>query len=229
MRTISTGDDHLSIAQLEYVARQERDIHYNEEGDLIFRGDYTPEQTSMRQMQLFKIQQEKLDNLLGQVEANNKLMELLKKNFVKDHNLKHKKISHLKVDMEKKKLQKILENKNQKHVKNKPSQTIENMDKSINDIINSARNAGFEVDDKNSRVDLHGRAPINDVEQIVTLSNDKLTKEPIAGQKTFMFSDNDEPLTLTGNQASLNHQKADELFNGPQIDFANKARLINAR
>ena len=164
MRTISTGDDHLSIAQLEYVARQERDIHYNEEGDLIFRGDYTPEQTSMRQMQLFKIQQEKLDNLLGQVEANNKLMELLKKNFVKDHNLKQKKISHLKVDMEKKKLQKILENKNQKHVKNKPSQTIENMDKSINDIINSARNAGFEVDDKNSRVDLHGRAPINDVE-----------------------------------------------------------------
>ena len=53
--------------------------------------------------------------------------------------------------MEKKKLQRILESKKQKHIKNKPSQTIENMDKSINDIINSARNAGFEVDDKNSR------------------------------------------------------------------------------
>ena len=164
MRTISTGDDHLSIAQLEYVARQERDIHYNEEGDLIFKGDYTPEQTSMRQMQLFKIQQEKLDNLLEQVEANNKLMELLKKNFIKDHNLKQKRISNLVVDIEKKKLQKILEKKNQKHAKNKPSQTIENMDKSINDIINSARNAGFDVDEKNSRVDLHGQAPINDVE-----------------------------------------------------------------
>ena len=86
MRTIATGDDHLSIAQLEYVARQERDIHYNEEGDLIFQGDYTPEQTSMRQMQLFKIQQEKLDNLLGQVEENNKLMGLMKKNFTKGHN-----------------------------------------------------------------------------------------------------------------------------------------------
>ena len=89
-------------------------------------------------------------------------MELLKKNFIKDHNHKQKKISNLKVDMEKKKLQKILDNKKQKHIKNKPSQTIENMDKSINDIINSARNAGFEVDDKNSRVDLHGRAPVID-------------------------------------------------------------------
>ena len=44
-----------------------------------------------------------------------------------------------------------------------------------------------------------------------------------------MFSDNDEPLTLTGNQVSMNNQKTDELFTGPQIDFANKARLINAR
>ena len=118
----------------------------------------------MRQMQLFKIQQEKLDNLVGQVEQNNKLMELLKKNFIKGHNHKQKKISNLVVDIEKKKLQKILEKKNQKHAKNKPSQTIENMDKSINDIINSARNAGFEVDDKNSRVDLHGQALIQDVE-----------------------------------------------------------------
>ena len=44
-----------------------------------------------------------------------------------------------------------------------------------------------------------------------------------------MFSDNDEPLTLTGNQISHYNQKADGLFSGPQIDFANKARLINAR
>ena len=66
--------------------------------------------------------------------------------------------------MEKKKLQKVLENKNQKHAKNKPSQTIENMDKSINDIINSARRAGFDLDGKNSLVDLHGHAPFQDEE-----------------------------------------------------------------
>ena len=47
-RTIMTGDDHLSIAQLGYIARQEDDLHYNEEGHLVYQGDYTPEQSAMR-------------------------------------------------------------------------------------------------------------------------------------------------------------------------------------
>ena len=47
-RTIMTGDDHLSIAQLGYIARQEDDLHYNEGGDLVYQGDYTPEQSAMR-------------------------------------------------------------------------------------------------------------------------------------------------------------------------------------
>ena len=40
-RTIATGDDHLSITQLEYMAKRERNNHFNEEGDLMFKGNYT--------------------------------------------------------------------------------------------------------------------------------------------------------------------------------------------
>ena len=59
----------------------------------------------MRQMQLFKIQQEKLDQLMGQVESNDNIMVNLKRNFVSDMNKKQKAISSLKVNLEKEKLQ----------------------------------------------------------------------------------------------------------------------------
>ena len=63
----------------------------------------------MRQMQLFKIQQEKLDQLMGQVESNDNIMVNLKRNFVSDMNKKQKAISSLKVNLEKEKLQQVLD------------------------------------------------------------------------------------------------------------------------
>ena len=60
-------------------------------------------------MQLFKIQQEKLDQLMGQVESNDNIMVNLKRNFVSDMNKKQKAISSLKVNLEKEKLQQVLD------------------------------------------------------------------------------------------------------------------------
>ena len=143
-----TGDDHLSIAQLSYIARQEDDLHYNEEGDLVYQGDYTPEQSAMRQMQLFKIQQEKLNQLHLQIESNNYLMDQLRKNFTKDYNQKQKRIQTLKVTMEKNKLQHILNKKD--YPIEQFTETAELMDKNIEEIIDSARKAGLELEGRNS-------------------------------------------------------------------------------
>ena len=54
-RTIMSGLDHLTMAQQGYMARQMNDQHFNEEGEVVFQGDYSHDQTALRQMQLFKL------------------------------------------------------------------------------------------------------------------------------------------------------------------------------
>jgi len=77
-RTIMSGLDHLTMAQQGYIARQKNDQHYNEEGEVVYQGDYTQDQTALRQMQLFKLQQEKLDQLTEACMDNSQIIENIK-------------------------------------------------------------------------------------------------------------------------------------------------------
>ena len=97
--------------------------------------------------------------------------------------------------MEKNKLQNILDKKD--HRMEQFSETAELMDKNIEEIIDSARKAGLDLEGRNSQEVLHAKPALLDKGQIVTRSHDKgnVTKVTETGLKTLLFSENDDPHT----------------------------------
>jgi len=128
-RTIMSGLDHLTMAQQGYIARQKNDQHYNEEGEVVYQGDYTQDQTALRQMQLFKLQQEKLDQLTEACMDNSQIIENIKQQFVKTFTAKSKKIDALKQQID------FL-----------PSNRSSRLhDKNVDDVLESARRLGIDA------------------------------------------------------------------------------------
>ena len=97
--------------------------------------------------------------------------------------------------MEKNKLQHILDKKD--FPIEQFSETAELMDKNIEEIIDSARKAGLDLEGRNSQEVLHGKPALLDKGEIVTRSHDKgnITKVTETGIKTLLFSENDDPHT----------------------------------
>ena len=99
------------------------------------------------------------------------------------------------MNLEKNKLQHILDKKEFpiEHF----SETAELMDKNIEEIIDSARKAGLDLEGRNSQEVLHSNPALLDKGGIVTRSHDKgnMTKVTETGLKTLLFSENDDPHT----------------------------------
>ena len=97
--------------------------------------------------------------------------------------------------MEKNKLQHILDKKD--YPIEQFSETAELMDKNIEEIIDSARKAGLDLEGRNSQEVLHGKPALIEKGGIVTRSHDKgdATKVIETGHKTLLFSENFDPET----------------------------------
>ena len=97
--------------------------------------------------------------------------------------------------MEKNKLQHILNKKD--YPIEQFTETAELMDKNIEEIIDSARKAGLDLEGRNSQEVLHNNPALLDKGQIWTRSHDRgnLTKVTEPGHKTLLFSENDDPHT----------------------------------
>lgn len=73
------------MSQASYIERYKNNMNFNEEGALVYEGDYSYEQSVLRQNQMFKYQQQQLTNLSGQALLNYRMIQTLKNNIIENH------------------------------------------------------------------------------------------------------------------------------------------------
>ena len=79
------------------------------------------------------------------------------------------------------------------------------MDRSINDIIDSARKVGLEIEGKNSADNLHAKPSLGSIREVISSEKISNITDPVTGRISYMESINEELVTAGGLPVSRNN------------------------
>ena len=79
------------------------------------------------------------------------------------------------------------------------------MDRSINDIIDSARKVGLEIEGKYSTDNLHAKQSLGSIREVMSSEKISNISDPVTARKSFMASVDEELVIGGGVAASCNN------------------------